>query len=324
MVLSRLTNGIVIERMIQGNKKRILVTGAGGFIGRHIVNSLSAKDFDLLTLSRTHSGGVSSSNHIVHDLTLATDFTDFLRSDDLVIHLACLPLGPSESNPELSFKVNFEATGNILKACSEVGVTLINISSSEVYGNTNGFCADEKFPLRPLSIYGKHKVLSEQVCDLERKKGNINYVNLRLSNVFGWTSLNLPRSTVETNFIRSLKNGKPLLLSGHSNDSRDFIFVSDIVKAIEAIIDLILNDSQDLNGECFNLASGIETSIIDLAELACEICKMDKNNYIVFGDSFVGEKRFFADITKARNILNFKPTVSLSEFMSILSKTDII
>ena len=254
---------------------RALVTGGAGFIGSHIVEELLRGGASVRVLDNFSSGKRENLAAFRGDLEiLEGDLRDAevikaaTRDVDLVFHLAAFVSVPqSMAEPEACFAINVGGTVTLLEAARRAGVRKVVLSSSTaVYGNPDKFPTDEETALRPVSPYALSKQVNELYARLYTQTFNLPVTALRYFNVYG------PRQRPDSDyaaaisiFTRRLVNGEPITIYGDGKQSRDFIFVKDVVRA-----NLMAAES-NAAGEAFNICTGRETSLLDLLEELSEL-----------------------------------------------------
>jgi len=231
---------------------KILITGARGFIGSH------AYHFFLQTHQVWGADVVASgdSNFFLLD-RLNTSFEEIFKAEQFDICLNASGNGSvpvSISNPLLDFELNVSNTIKILDAIRlhNPACKYIHLSSAAVYGNPACLPVTEQMELKPLSPYGWHKLYSEQICKEYFLLHNIKTINLRIFSVYGE---NLRKQLFWDIFQKSLQS-KNIELFGTGLETRDFIYIQDLMQAINCVLERGL-----FNGESVNVSSGIETTI---------------------------------------------------------------
>jgi len=211
----------------------------------------------------------------------------------------------SMRKPALYFRNNVEGTANVAKACLDSGVKLmIYLSSAAVYGEPVSLPISETHPTNPTSPYGLSKLMGEELVRFYSKYG-LKHVILRLFNVYG-LGQSKAYAGVVTRFIERAVKGLPPIIYGDGEQTRDFIHVRDVSEAVEQILE------KGVVNETFNVGSGIPTKIKDLAELVMNIVKLNREP--IYRKPRVGDiKHSYADISKAENLIDFKPKVNLNE-----------
>ncbi|WP_129715180.1 NAD(P)-dependent oxidoreductase [Pedobacter sp. SYP-B3415] len=250
---------------------KILVIGSAGFIGSHTSRFFSA-DHEVWRADVVED---HSPNYFKLDLE-NTDFNSlFERAQfDVCINASGNGSVPISLNrPLFDFELNVTNTIKILDAIRihNDRCKYINMSSAAVYGNPNQLPVSESVELKPLSPYGWHKLYAEQVCREYYYLYNIQTINLRLFSVFGE---NLRKQLFWETFQKTLRS-KKIELFGSGRETRDFIYIADLLNAIECIIDRGL-----FNGEAVNIASGQETTIAEATEVFCNL--IDPTIEVVF------------------------------------------
>ena len=247
-----------------------LVTGGAGFIGSHIVEALLYRGDSVRVLDNFSSGRHENLKDLKGNLEiLDVDLRDggmvkeSVKNIDLVFLLEALVSVPqSMIEPEACFAVNVGGTVALMDAARQAGVCKMVISSSTaVYGNTDVFPTTEETPLRPLSPYALSKQVNELYASLYSQTLGLPVTALRYYNVYG------PRQRPDSDyaaaipiFLHRLIAGQPIIIYGDGRQSRDFIFVKDIVRA-----NLMAAES-NTGGQVFNICSGRETNLLDLLE----------------------------------------------------------
>ena len=252
-----------------------LVTGGAGFIGSHIVEELLWRGDTVRVLDNFSSGTRANLESFKGNLEiLEGDLRDSgavkaaVRDVELIFHLAAFVSVPqSMLDPETCFSVNVGGTVALLEAARRAGVSKVILSSSTaVYGDTDVFPTKEETPLRPLSPYALSKQVNELYARLYTGTLGLPVTALRYFNVYG------PRQHPDSDyaaaipiFVRKLVASEPITIYGDGKQSRDFIFVKDVVRAN------LLAAKSDAAGEAFNVCTGRETTLLDLLEELSEV-----------------------------------------------------
>jgi len=283
---------------------KILVTGSEGFIGSHLVEKLS---YDII--------GFDIRKNPFHDITNIS-FVERVWAEhkpDIVVHLAANPrLDLSKKYPWWDAQLNIVGTVNALQASIENDVKLfIYASTCQIYDAKADRPMGELSPCNPKSAYAISKYTGEIYCKYFGGQG-LNICVLRFFNVFG------PRQSegyvvpdlLERTF--AAHDGRVKVL-GPPDDSRDYIYVGDIARAIEKVIE----NSDRFKGEVINIGTGIETTTKQLCETISHVLHKPVEFY--YGDRPPGRlsSRFQADISKANSLLGWRPQVNLEEGMRL-------
>ncbi len=299
-------------------KIRYLVTGGAGFIGSHLVDYLVERDFAVRVLDNFSSG--SPGNILGH---LKSGKVELIEGDirnvdlvkkcldrvNVVAHLAAVTSVPfSVDNPLLTFDVNVNGTLTLLRCCAEAGVKkLVFASSCAVYGNPKKLPISEKVMPNPISPYAESKLEGERHCLGFCLQEVLKAVVLRFFNVYGPRQGVNDYSGVITKFIDRSRRGLPLFIYGDGSQTRDFVSVYDVVKAIVAAA-----QTDIATGEVINIGSGKAVSINSLAQTVADLS--GRKPEICHESARIGDiKGSRADISKAGRLICYKPDVSLEE-----------
>ena len=318
--------------------KSVLVTGAGGFIGRNLVSALlSDKNYELILTDRNdprdHFSEISESeNHRISyhnlDITDRSSAFDIFKNHKIhtCIHLAALVnVQDSTKYPDKTMKVNVDGTINILDACSNNHVdNFVFASSAAVYGHPMTIPLTENHQLKPISPYGISKLLAENhVSSYMSSKKIRNTISLRIFNAYGDNQLG--NESVITKFAKRLSLGLAPVIHGTGLQERDFVSVNDVVNAMLLSIKAMENDSDRLESALpliFNIGTGVATTIKDLCEQMINLSGLDLKPSYKKGNDEADINASCADITKARKYLNFLPNTNLSvDLERIISST---
>jgi len=302
--------------------KNIVVTGGLGFIGSHIVDEL-IDDNKIIIIDNKSSGkleNLANSKHpnlkiIIEDLNemSLSQLNNILDGVDYVFHLAAFVSVPmSVENPVKSNENNVDTTVKLLTAAKEMDVLkFIFSSSSAVYGENPNMPLKESEGLMPSSPYAASKASCELYCHSFWESYGLAAVSLRYFNVFGpRQDVNSQYAAVIPNFIHSLVNGEQAIIYGDGEQSRDFVYVKDIVKANIAAAE------SDHSG-VVNVASGVAISIAQLYEIVKDTLGSDLDP--IYKEERPGDiKHSLANVENMKKI-GFK--VDSSDFRKQLEKT---
>ncbi len=290
--------------------KRVVVTGGAGFIGSHIAWEL-IRDNEVIIIDNLYTG--REENVPPGAKLVRADIRDYgviaglISNADYVFHEAAqVSVVESVRDPVSTEEVNVIGTLNILKALLEGHGKLVFASSAAVYGDNPNLPLRETERPRPLSPYGVTKATGEEYLRVFHELYGLPVVALRYFNVFGPRQSANQYAGVISIFINRALNSEPLVIYGDGKQTRDFIYVKDVVKA-----NLIAAESRRANGRVFNVATGKETSILELATRVIEIT--GANSPIIFDKPRPGDIRHsLADIGGIMK-LGFEPQWSLEE-----------
>jgi UDP-glucose 4-epimerase len=307
--------------------KKVLVTGGAGFIGSNLAPLLIGKGYNVTVFDNLTSGKKESLSKIrdhpnfkfIHgDIRNKEALNEALFKIDAVVHLAALiDVTASVADPDLTHEVNVTGTLNVLQQATKNNVKkLVFASSTAVYGDDKKLPVKENTPLHPLSPYAASKAAGEAYCQAFTKCYGIQATTLRFFNVYGPKNENNPYGGVITNFIRKAKHNQTLTVEGDGEQTRDFIHVSDIVKAV-----MLTLETKELHSEIFNVCTGVPTSINGLITALLKVTA--KNLPVKHAPARVGDIRFsYGDASKAADKLGFKAIVSLPEGLKLLLEAD--
>jgi len=294
-----------------------LVTGGAGFIGSHLVEELVRRGervrvVDSLVTGKRHNlAGVASSIEFIEgDLADAAVARQAVAGMDYVLHQAAIPSVPrSVADPVTSHRSIVDATLNILVAARDAGVKrVIYAGSSSVYGNQPTLPKREDMVPLPLSPYALQKVVGEQYGQMFTALYGLETVSTRYFNVFGpRQDPSSPYSGVISVFARAAVTGRVPTIHGDGEQTRDFTFVANVVDGV-----LKACHAPGVAGQVFNVATG---GRISLNQLFGVVQKLAGSHVTpVYGPERVGDvKHSHADISRARAMLHYEPTVSLEE-----------
>ena len=299
---------------------KILVTGGAGFIGSNLVDELVKQKHQVIVLDNLSTGQKKNLNKcfgkirfINIDISSEKNTLKLekeLKGVDIVFHLAGLAdIVPSIENPNSYLKVNVTGTLNILNAAKKNNIKkFIYAASASCYGANPKYPTDEKNIIKTEYPYALSKNLGEQLVLHWEKVYKLNVTSFRFFNVYG------PRSrttgaygAVFGVFLAQKINEKPLTIVGDGRQTRDFIHVYDVVRA------LVLSIKKGKSGHVYNLGSGVETSVNLIAKII--------GGKKIFIPKRPGEpQRSIANIKKIKNHLKWKPKISIKYGISMLMK----
>jgi nucleoside-diphosphate-sugar epimerase len=294
-----------------------LVTGGAGFIGSHTVDELLRCGASVRVLDNFSTGkrdnlrkALSHVDLIEGDVGDLETVRRAMAGVSYVIHLAAMSSVPhSVADPLVANQTNVVGTLNVLVAARDVGVhRVVYASSSAVYGEDPALPKREDMHTLPLSPYAVSKQAGEHYCRAFHHVYDLPIVVLRYFNVFG------PRqdptsqySAVIPKFIAALLQGEPPVIYGDGGQSRDFVYVTDVVRA-----NLLACESPDGVGQVFNVGSGERYTLLDLVSNLHQI--LDVSIKPQFTDPRPGDIRHsYADISQAQHTIGYQPTIGFYE-----------
>jgi UDP-glucose 4-epimerase len=288
---------------------QVLVTGGAGFVGATLVRDLLDEGIEVRVLDDLSSGRREYLRGLPLDLRRGTvgDAATVRRAASgchAIVHLAARSgVGPSVTHPELDFDVNVRGTFNVLDVArrSDVG-RVVFASSGAVVAGARPPLSEELLP-QPLAPYGASKLYGEGALAAFSSVYGFSGISLRFSNVYGPFCSH--KGSVVAAFCRRALRGQPLLIHGSGRQTRDFVHVNDISRAVRIAL-------RSPSTGVFQLGAGVETSINRLARLVSEAAGTPLRVERLRPKP--GEaRRNYADIARARRILRFEPRVALED-----------
>lgn len=295
---------------------RILVTGGAGFIGSHTVDALiKAGAGDVAILDNLSAGKRDQVNpkarlHQV-DLRDASAVREVVARErpEAIYHLAAqMDVRRSVADPAFDAQVNIVGFLNLIEAAREHGLKRVVFSSTggAIYGEQDTFPADEEHPRRPVSPYGIAKLSTEAYLFFYRVEYGIDYLALRYGNVYGPRQDPHGEAGVVAIFSGRILEGKPCTIYGDGSQTRDYVFVGDVVRANVAAL------SAKVSGIAINIGTGIETSVNDLYSNLASIA--DFPTAAEHGPARPGEqKRSVISPARAERELGWRPVTALRD-----------
>ena len=303
--------------MTRPDIRRVLVTGGFGFIGSHTVDALLSKGYTAGVMDNLSTG--ESSNLEAKVETHIGDILDYdsvekaVKGYDAVIHEAALvSVARSVEDPMTSSMVNIEGTLRLLRASVKAKVKrFVYASSSAVYGESQVLPKSEAMNPEPTSPYAVSKLAAENYCTSFAKVYGLGTVSLRYFNVYGPRQRYGPYSGVIPAFVRQVARDEPPAIYGDGEQSRDFVYVDDVVRA-----NMLALEREIPGGEVFNIATGLPVTINRLASLVVE-SEGKKGLEPVHLPPRAGDIRHsYADTKRAEKILGYSPEFSIEEGLS--------
>lgn len=302
---------------------QFLITGAAGFLGSALANELARQGHSVRGLDDLSTGDPSALSPDVHfirgDINDRPKLWTLLQGVDCVYHLAARVLvAESVLYPFEYDKVNTGGTVSLMEALRDVGVRrVVFISSGAIYGNQDIQPVSESATPRPRSPYAVSKLAAEYYVRTIGALWGIETVCLRVFNAYG-PGQHLPpaHAPVIPQFLRQAAQNGTLVIHGDGNQTRDFVYVDDVVKAMIAA-----GSAPGVNDTIINVGSGRETSMRELARLVREVTNGDPE--IVYNPhSDGGPARLCADIALAKNKLGYQPAISLETGLRLTLELD--
>ena len=301
-----------------------LITGAAGFLGSHLANQLAREGHMVRGLDDLSTGDPQVLDTDVHftrgDVNDRPKLWTLLQEIDCVYHLAArISVPESILYPREYNTANVGGTVSLMEALRDVGIRRVVLASSgAIYGEQNFQPLTEGQTPRPLSPYAVSKLAAEYYVSTIGNLWGIETVSLRIFNAYG-PGQHIPAShpPVVSYFLRQATRGGTLVVHGDGNQTRDYVYVDDVVSAMVAAA-----TAPNVNGLVINVGSGVETSLRGLTKLILEVTGSSAN--IVYNSqTSAGVSRLCADLSLAAQKLNYKPAIRLEEGLRLTLQRDL-
>ena len=291
---------------------KILVTGGAGFIGSNVVDRFISLGHKVVIVDNLSTGFKKNLNPKAKFFKVdirSKKIEEIFKEEkiDILCHLAAqVDLHISAKDPIYDVKVNIEGTLNLLNNCVRYKAgKVIFASTAGVYGEQSYFPVDENHPKNPLFPYGITKLAVEKYLQFFKESQGINYIILRYANVYGPRQSSWGEGGVVAIFSQKLLRGQKAIINGDGKQTRDYVYVKDIVDANL----LALNYPES---DFFNIGTGIETDVNTIFNLLKK--KTSSEQKAIHGPKKPGEqKRSVLDYSKAKKILGWSPKYRLEE-----------
>ncbi len=293
---------------------KILVTGGAGFIGSHIAEYLVQRGDDVTILDNLNTGKIENLSKVNNDINFVNgDIREYkllekLVSDsDGVFHEAALAsVQQSLKMKDEYFGVNVSGTENILKLAKEYGFKVVYASSSSVYGNPKQIPIKESDDRSTVNPYAQTKLEAELLAEKYSEVG-VKVIGLRYFNVFGKRQSKEYAGVIKL-FLDRIQQSKPPKINGDGLQTRDFVYIDDVVKA-----NILAMDS-DINYKFLNVGSGLPISILDLANLVIDASGLSLKP--IYCPALSGDiKTTQADLTSIKKLLGWQPKTELRDWL---------
>jgi UDP-glucose 4-epimerase len=300
-----------------------LITGAAGFLGSALADHLAREGHQVRGLDDLSTGDPQSLSPDVHftrgDVNDRPKLWTLLQDVDVVYHLAARVSVPeSVLYPREYNAVNVDGTVSLMEAMRDVGVRRVILASSgAVYGDQGEQPLNEQATPNPRSPYAVSKLAAEYYVRTIGQLWGIETANLRIFNAYG-PGQHLPPShpPVVPHFLRQALRGGSLVLHGEGKQTRDYVYVDDVVKALVAAA-----TAPSLNGLVINVGSGVEISVRELARLVQEVTGKE-TDVLYNAQTSGGVSRMRADLSLAGQKLNYHPSTSLEDGLRLTLNKD--
>ncbi|WP_247004821.1 NAD-dependent epimerase/dehydratase family protein [Halosolutus gelatinilyticus] len=295
--------------------RTVLVTGGAGFIGSHLVETLEAHN-DVRVLDDFSTGDRTylpdNVTVIEGDVRDPIALQEAARGVDVIFHQAAVvSVSQSVDEPRRTNRTNLDASLLVLEQARQEDARVVLASSAAIYGHPSELPVPESAATDPTSPYGVQKLALDQYARLYGELYNLPTVALRYFNVYGPRQRG-PYSGVISTFLEQARADEPITIEGDGEQTRDFVHVSDVVRAnLRAAV-------TDDVGEAYNIGTGTRTSILELAEFVRDAT--ESTSPIVHREPRSGDIRHSgADVSKAARDLGFEPRVGLESGIASLA-----
>ena len=299
-------------------QKTAVITGGAGFIGSRLTQILESKNFKTIVYDDfSNASGLTNlpkkTSVVKGSIMNYNNLKSVVRKADVVFNLAVLPLPMSFTHPDKVVNVNGYGTFLVAKACSNFNVKMIHISSSEVYGTARSSSMKESHLLTPTTTYAASKVSSEAYVNAFGVSDKLEYVIVRPFNSYGEYMREDGYAAAMPNFYERISKSKKPIITSDGEQTRDLCYVDDTARGI-----FLASKSRNAIGKTINIGQGKEISINKLAIMMIEeyeklTGKKLKRELQYTSDRKGDVRRHKANISLAKNLLNYSPTLSIRE-----------
>lgn len=301
--------------------RTVFFTGGAGFVGLAVVPMLLDRGYKVRIFDNMFRGdrdavarlaATGDVELIDQDVRYGGAVHQAMKGCSHVIHFAAVSINKSQSDPYESMDINMIGNHNVIAAAADHGVRrLVFASSASVYGDPKKLPMHEDDELSPLTPYCISKRAGEDLLGFYQRRADLSWIALRFFNVYGpGQKTTAYYTSVINHFVDRLRRGEAPVIDGNGEQSMDFIHVHDIARAT------VLALEADQANLPINVGTGIDTSIAELARILIDAVGTDVEP--VFNPRDVLVSRRAADITRAREVLGFEPTIAVRDGMTDL------
>jgi UDP-glucose 4-epimerase len=303
--------------------RTVFFTGGAGFIGMHTIPLLLERGYKVRLYDNMSRGDRAKVNELVatgdvelveKDVRYGGAVREAIRGCSHAIHFATVSINKSIADPHESIDINMIGNHNVFAAAADEGVRrLVFASTASVYGDPQKLPMHEDDPLNPLTPYCISKRAGEDLLGFYQRQKGLSWNALRFFNVYGpGQKIEAYYTSVINHFIQRLRGGQPPIIDGKGEQSMDFIHVADLARAVVAAL-----ESERANLP-INIGTGVDTSIAQLAKILIDAVGADVEPRFNPRDVLVSRRA--ADISRAREVLGWEPTITVEEGMAELVK----
>lgn len=295
---------------------KILVTGGAGFLGSHLCDRLIHDGHTVFCLDNFYTGNWNNIEHLITNTRFQMITRDITEPYDIVVdqiyNLAC-PASPEkyQIDPVQTTKINVYGAINVLALAHKTDATVLQASTSEVYGDPDVSPQIETYwgkvnPIGPRACYDEGKRCAETLFFDYRRQHNLPIKVIRIFNTYG-PRMHPTDGRVVSNFIMQALRNQDITVYGNGNQTRSFCYVDDLINGMISL----MNTEDNVTGP-INVGNPVEVSIAELAQLIIDLTH--SSSKIIFLDAVTDDpQQRKPDISKAQDVLNWKPTVELKE-----------
>ncbi len=301
-----------------------VVTGGAGFIGSHIAKHLVSTGHSVTIFDDLSNGKKDNIHSIINKIKFVNgDIRNFellkstLKNTDGVFHEAALAsVQESFSKQQEYHDVNVKGTENVLKLGKEFGFKIVYASSSSIYGNPSKIPIQEDDPKNPINPYAQTKLDDENLAVKYAQMG-VRVIGLRYFNVFGERQSPTYAGVIKK-FVKKVRNNEPPIINGDGQQTRDFVYVGDVVQAN------ILAMKSNVDHGFFNIGTNSTITVLELANLIIDSFGLSLKP--IHGPELPGDVKITkADISHAQKMLNWQPKIRIEEWLksTITARTNL-
>ena len=296
---------------------KFVVTGGAGFIGSHIAKSLINEGHTVTIIDNLNTGKIENLKEILNQVDFVKgDIRDIellknkLKDVDGVFHEAALAsVQESFSKIKEYTDVNVGGTENILKLAKEFGFKVVYASSSSIYGNPVKIPIEENDPKNPINPYAQTKLDDENLATKYAQNG-VRVIGLRYFNVFGERQSQTYAGVIKK-FVKKVRNNEPPIINGDGQQTRDFVYVGDVVQAN------ILAMKSNVDHGFFNIGTNTTITVLELANLIIDSFGLSLKP--IHGPELPGDVKITkADISRAQKMLNWQPKTRIEGWLKYI------
>lgn len=302
--------------------KSILVTGGAGFIGSHVTRTFLAQGWTVTALDNLSSGkraNVPDGVRLIEDDIRSESAATVVRDGkfDVICHLAAqIDVRKSVADPMFDVAVNIGGSLNLLEAVRASGRKdtrfVFSSTGGALYGDVEKIPTPEDFDKEPLSPYGNAKLSVEHYMAYYARVHGLDTVALRYGNVYGPRQDSHGEAGVVAIFCERILSGQALTVFGDGDQTRDYVYAGDVARANFLAATLPLPQPTSMDARAFNIGTGVETSVIELARLLHDASGSDPR--IEHAPERAGEvRRSCLDASKAQRLLGWRPEVDIRQ-----------